>query len=44
MPAAPAVSPNAILRCTMRKKITTGIAVSVDAAMSPSQSVFRLVP
>ncbi len=41
---APAVRPNAILRCTSRKKITTGIAVSVDAAMSPPQSMFRLVP
>ena len=41
---APAVSPKAIFRCTSRKKITTGIAVSVDAAMSPPQSVFRLVP
>ena len=27
-----------------RKKITTGIAVSVDAAISAPQSVFRLVP
>ena len=41
---APAVSPKAILRCTRRKKMTTGIAVSVDAAMSPPQSVFRLEP
>ena len=41
---APAVKPNAIFRCTSRKKITTGIAVSVDAAMSPPQSVFRPVP
>ena len=41
---APAVRPKAIFRCTRRKKITTGIAVSVDAAMSPPQSVFRLVP
>ena len=41
---APAVSPNAIFRWTRRKKITTGIAVSVDAAMRPPQSVFRLVP
>ena len=40
----PAVSPNAILRCTSRKKITTGIAVSVDAAISAPQSVFRLDP
>ena len=41
---APAVSPNAIFRCTSRKKITTGIAVSVDAAISPPQSMLRLVP
>ena len=41
---APAVRPNAILRCTSRKKMTTGIAVSVEAAMSPPQSVARLVP
>ena len=41
---APAVSPNAIFRCTRRKKTTTGIAVSVDAAMSPPQSMFVLVP
>src|SRR6185436_1072274 len=41
---APAVKPNAILRCTSRKKMTTGIAVSVEAAMSPPQSVSRLVP
>ncbi len=40
----PAVNPNAIFRCTSRKKTTTGIAVSVDAAMSAPQSVFRLVP
>ncbi len=40
----PAVSPKAILRCTSRKKTTTGIAVSVDAAISAPQSVFRLVP
>ena len=40
----PAVSPNAIFRCTSRKKMTTGIAVSVDAAMSAPQSVFLLVP
>ena len=40
---APAVSPNAIFRCTSRKKMTTGMAVSVDAAMSAPQSVFRLV-
>ena len=41
---APAVSPNAIFRCTIRKKMTTGIAVSVDAAISAPQSVWRLVP
>ena len=41
---APAVSPNAIRRCTSRKKMTTGIAVSVEAAMRAPQSVFRLVP
>ncbi len=41
---APAVRPKAIFRCTRRKKITTGIAVRVEAAMSPPQSVFRLVP
>src|SRR5262249_22868383 len=41
---APAVSPNAIRRWTSRKKTTTGMAVSVDAAISPPQSVFRLVP
>ena len=33
---APAVSPNAIFRCTSRKKITTGIAVSVDAGHQPA--------
>ena len=41
---APAVRPKAIFRWTRRKKITTGMAVSVDAAMSPPQSVARLVP
>jgi hypothetical protein len=41
---APAVRPKAIFRWTRRKKITTGIAVSVDAAISPPQSVARLVP
>ena len=41
---APAVSPNMILRCTSRKNTITGIAVSVDAAISPPQSVFRLPP
>ena len=41
---APAVSPNAIFRCTIRKKMTTGIAVSVDAAIRAPQSVLRLVP
>ena len=41
---APAVSPKAIRRWTMRKKMTTGIAVSVEAAISPPQSVALLVP
>jgi hypothetical protein len=41
---APAVSPKAIFRWTSRKKITTGMAVKVEAAMRPPQSVFRLVP
>src|SRR5207237_1696546 len=41
---APAVSPNAIFRCTSRKKTITGIAISVEPAMSPPQSVWRLVP
>src|SRR5439155_20956129 len=41
---APAVSPKAIRRCTSRKKTTTGIAVSVDAAISAPQSVCRLEP
>ena len=41
---APAVRPKAILRWTSRKKTTTGIAVSVEAAISPPQSVLRLVP
>ena len=41
---APAVRPKAILRWTSRKKATTGIAVSVEAAISPPQSVLRLVP
>src|SRR5581483_4233595 len=41
---APAVSPKAIRRCTSRKKTTTGTAVSVDAAISAPQSVWRLVP
>ena len=40
----PAVSPKAIRRWTSRKKMTTGIAVSVDAAISAPQSVLRLVP
>ena len=40
----PAVRPKAIFRCTSRKNTTTGIAVSVDAAISAPQSVFRLVP
>ena len=36
---APAVRPKTIFRCTSRKKITTGIAVSVDPAISAPQSV-----
>ena len=31
---APAVSPNAIFRCTIRKKTITGIAISVEPAIS----------
>ena len=41
---APAVRPDRIFRCSARKKNTTGIAVSVDAAMSAPQSVALLVP
>ena len=41
---APAVSPKAIRRWTKRKKATTGIAVSVDAAIKAPQSVPREVP
>ena len=41
---APAVSPNAMRRCTRRKNTITGIAVNVEAAIRPPQSVFRLVP
>ena len=41
---APAVSPKAILRCTSTKKTTTGIAISVEPAISPPQSTCRLVP
>src|SRR5581483_8388489 len=41
---APAVRPKAIRRCTSRKKITTGTAVSVEAAIRAPQSVCRLVP
>ena len=33
-----------IRRCTSRKNTITGTAVSVDAAISAPQSVFRLVP
>ena len=40
----PAVRPKAMRRCTSRKKTTTGIAVSVEAAISAPQSVLRLVP
>src|SRR5581483_6666351 len=41
---APAVSPNMIRFWTSRKKMITGIAVSVEPAMSAPQSWFRLVP
>ena len=41
---APDVSPNAIRRWTSRKNTITGIAVSVEAAISAPQSVFLLVP
>ena len=41
---APDVSPNLIRRCKSRKNATTGIAVSVDAAIRPPQSVLRLPP
>ena len=41
---APAVRPKAMRRCTSRKKTITGIAVSVEAAISAPQSVLRLVP
>src|SRR5207302_8114646 len=41
---APWVRPKTIRRWTSRKKTTTGIAVSVDAAISPPQSVPRAVP
>ena len=40
---APAVSPNAILRCTATKKITTGKAVSVAPAISAAHAVPRWV-
>ena len=40
---APAVSPNAIRRCTSTKKMTTGTAVSVAPAISEPQSVPRCV-
>ena len=40
----PAVRPKAMRRCTSRKKTITGIAVSVEAAISAPQSVLRLVP
>ena len=33
-----------IFRWTSRKKMITGIAISVDPAIRPPQSVFRLVP
>ena len=39
-----AVSPNPIFRCTIRKKTITGIAISVEPAIRPPQSVLRLVP
>jgi hypothetical protein len=38
---APAVSPPATRFCTSRKKITTGIAISVEPAITPPQSVPR---
>ena len=41
---APAVSPNEILRCTSRKKTTTGIAINVDPAISAPKSVCLLLP
>src|SRR5262249_17400973 len=41
---APAVRPNAMRRWTSRKKNTTGIAVSVEAAIRAPQSVVLLVP
>ena len=41
---APDVRLNMIFRWTSRKKTITGIAVSVDAAISAPQSVLRLVP
>ena len=41
---APAVRPKPIFRCTIRKKTITGIAISVEPAIRPPQSVFRLVP
>ena len=41
---APAVRPNAIRRCTSTKKMTTGSAVSVAAAISVPQSTPRVVP
>ena len=41
---APAVSPNEIFRCTSRKKTTTGIAISVEPAISAPQSVCLLDP
>src|SRR5205823_4913974 len=41
---APAVRPNAMRRWTSRKKTTTGIAVSDEAAISAPQSVCRLEP
>ena len=41
---APAVRPNAIRRCTSRKKITTGIAINVEAAITAPQSTPRAPP
>ena len=41
---APAVRPKAIRRCTITKKMTTGRAVSVAAAISVPQSTPRVVP
>src|SRR5699024_1086750 len=39
---APETSPEVILLCTIRKKITTGMDISIDPAMMAPQSVPRL--